>query len=82
MALAGVRGTAAVASCFGKTLYIIPIETPHFIRLSGIIPSVNHFSTKFLPLNTAKIHALCMVYIMMSKTEEKFVNFVTHKCFC
>ena len=32
MALAGVRGTAAVASCFGKTLYIIPIETPHFIR--------------------------------------------------
>ena len=22
-----------------------------------------------------------MVYIMMSKTEEKFVNFVTHKCF-
>lgn len=23
-----------------------------------------------------------MVYIMMSKTEEKFVNFVTHKCFC
>ena len=32
MALAGVRGTAAVASCFGKTLKIIPIETPHFIR--------------------------------------------------
>ena len=25
-------GTAAVASCFGKTLKIIPIETPHFIR--------------------------------------------------
>lgn len=40
------------------------------------------FCAKFLPLNTAKIHALCMVYIMMSKTEEKFVNFVTHKCFC
>lgn len=50
--------------------------------LSGIIPSVNHFSTKFLPLNTAEIHVLCMVYIMMSKTEEKFVNFMTHKCFC
>ena len=86
MALAGVRGTAAVASCFGKTLYIIVHHCTSFqlrrLILSGIIPSVNHFSTKFLPLSTAKIHALCMVYIMMSKTEEKFVNFVTHKCFC
>ena len=35
-----------------------------------------------MPLNTAEIHVLCMVYIMMSKTEEKFVNFMTHKCFC
>lgn len=33
MALAGVRGTAAVASCFGKTLYIIPIETIHCSKI-------------------------------------------------
>lgn len=39
MALAGVRGTAAVASCFGKTLYIIPIETPHFIRNHSVCQS-------------------------------------------
>ena len=29
----------------------------------------------------AEIHVLCMVYIMMSKTEEKFVNFLTYQCF-
>jgi len=39
MALAGVRGTAAVASCFGKTLKIIPIETPHFIRNHSVCQS-------------------------------------------
>ena len=39
MALAGVRGTAAVASCFGKTLKIIPIETPHCIRNHSVCQS-------------------------------------------
>ena len=39
MALAGVRGTAAVASCFGKTLGIIPIETTHFIRNHSVCQS-------------------------------------------
>ena len=79
MALAGVRGTAAVASCFGKTLGIIPIETTHFIRNHSVCQS---FFDEILASQHAKIHALGMVYIMMSKTEEKFVNFVTHKCFC
>ena len=79
MALAGVRGTAAVASCFGKTLGIIPIETTHFIRNHSVCQS---FFDEILASQHAKIHALGMVYIMMSKTEEKFVNFVTNKCFC
>ena len=39
MALAGARGAAAVASCFGKTLYIIPIETLHFIRNHSVCQS-------------------------------------------
>ena len=33
MALAGARGAAAVASCFGKTLGIIPIETTHCSKI-------------------------------------------------
>lgn len=33
MALAGARGAAAVASCFGKTLGIIPIETLHCSKI-------------------------------------------------
>ena len=39
MALAGARGAAAVASCFGKTLKIIPIETLHFIRNHSVCQS-------------------------------------------
>ena len=33
MALAGAQGAAAVASCFGKTLGIIPIETTHCSKI-------------------------------------------------
>ena len=50
MALAGVRSTAAVASCFGKTLYIIPIETPHS---SKICPTCQSFFDKKSPLFSA-----------------------------
>ncbi len=47
MALAGVRDTAAVASCFGKTLYIVPIET---LYCSKICPPCQSLFDKKSPL--------------------------------
>ncbi|MEI3160501.1 MAG: hypothetical protein V8S57_01595 [Oscillospiraceae bacterium] len=74
MALAGVRGTAAVASCFGKTLGIIPIETLHFIRNHSVLSII--FRQEIACLSTRqKFTTLCMVYIIMSKTEGEVRQF-------